>query len=361
MSNDIREEYAGLPEIDCVVIGVNCSSTLANCIESIRDADYPQRKLHIFYVDGGSTDDSREVAGQCWGVRVIELNSVYPTPGAGRNAGWKKGSSPFVQFLDSDTLLDAGWLKRGIEAIEAEESIGAVSGLRREIHPGSSVFNWIGDIEWNGHAGESECFGGDVLIRRLALVATGGYDELLVAGEDPDLSRRIIRSGWKIVSLDALMTMHDLAMKTLGQYLRRAYRSGYGFAAVRLHEKRAGSTFWRYDLRKITIKGGGFMISAALAIMLLISGETPVTRLIALFPLGVALCLLLAPRLFRIDKFMQELGLDRTAARRYAWHCSLVVIPQLFGVIRFHTGHIFGLPLRNRRNSLRTERSKTNR
>ena len=348
-----------VPEIDCVIIGVNCSSTLEACIDSVRSSDYPQEKLHLYYVDGGSTDSSILVAGQCTGVETISLDHEHPTPGAGRNAGWRAGSSPFVQFLDSDTIVDEKWLKQGVETIAANDALGAVFGRRNEMHPESSVFNWIGELEWNPVAGESDCFGGDVLIRRESLERSGGYDEILVGGEDPELSRRIIRGGWRIVHIDLPMTRHDLAMKTVSQYLRRAFRSGYGFAAVRIREARCGSAFWSYHLKKIEVKGGGFLCCAALALLLPFAGSSPILYLLSSIMAAIGTVLLLTPRLFRVDKFMQELRLDRNSARRYAWHCSLVVLPQLFGVIRFHAGFLLGRPLCNRRKSLRTNLSNT--
>jgi cellulose synthase/poly-beta-1,6-N-acetylglucosamine synthase-like glycosyltransferase len=342
-----------LPDIDCILIGVNCSKTLDRCIDSIRSCDYPQKKLHIFYVDGGSTDSSVESAGRYEEVTVIALDPEYPTPGMGRNAGWKNSMSPFVQFLDSDTILDARWLRKAVEAM-ADERFGAVTGMRQEMYPERTVYNWIGNIEWNGAAGLSDCFGGDVLIRRTALEKTGGYDETLVGGEDPELSRRVIRAGWQIVRLDALMTKHDLAMTTINQYLRRAFRSGYGFAAVSHRESRAGSAFWKYDVLKIVIKAGSFLGFTVLAVPLFVLVPSNNAKIIvALFPFA-GLMVMLSPRLFKTGKFMRENNLNRIEAKRYAWHCSVVVVPQFFGIIRFYVGQFFNKPLKNRRRNLKT-------
>jgi cellulose synthase/poly-beta-1,6-N-acetylglucosamine synthase-like glycosyltransferase len=348
------ENTEHLPDIDCVLIGVNCSKTLGSCIGSIMSANYPNNKLHLYYVDGGSTDNSIAIAKHYSGVKIISLNREYPTPGSGRNEGWKQGRSPLVQFLDSDTLLDADWLRKAVNALE-DEHVGAVLGFRKEMHPEHSVYNWIGDIEWGRAVGKSDCFGGDVLIRRQALEKTGGYDEILVGGEDPELSRRIIRAGWEIIRLDALMTKHDLAMKTIKQYLRRAFRSGYGFAAVRSREAKAGTPFWKYEVLKIIIKGGGFLCCIGFSLLLFIVGQTTrILPLIALLLLVFGSTMLLSPRLFRIEKFMRENNLNSKEAKRYAWHCSLVVLPQLFGTIRFYAGQLIDKPLRNRRSTLKT-------
>jgi glycosyltransferase involved in cell wall biosynthesis len=352
-NNHIPENRQNRPDIDCILIGVNCSKTLQRCIDSIRVCNYPTEKLHICYVDGGSTDNSIETAERCRGVRVIALHPEYPTPGLGRNAGWKNSSSPLVQFLDSDTILDASWFDKAVRAL-ADPQVGCTMGLRKELYPEYSIYNWIGDLEWNGPIGEADCFGGDVLIRRSALEKTGGYDEDLVGGEDPELSRRIIRAGWHIVRIDALMTKHDLAMNSLKQYFRRAYRSGYGFAAVRAREARAGSSFWKFDVTKIVIKGGGFLSGLTFALLLPVFRPSAVTAIASILVLAGATPLLLSPRLFKVGKFMRENHLNRADAKRYAWHCSLVVLPQLFGIIRFHAGALTNRPLKNRRAALKT-------
>ncbi|NTV99300.1 MAG: glycosyltransferase, partial [Chlorobiaceae bacterium] len=333
-------------DIDCVLIGVNCAKTLGRCIESVFSGSYPRENLHLYYVDGGSGDNSIAIAENHQGVTVIALDPEYPAPGLQRNHGWKAGKSPFVQFLDSDTILDPNWLQKAVDAMQ-DGTVAAVNGYRRELHPDRSVYNWIGDLEWNGLPGESDCFGGDVLVRRSALGKTGGYDETLVGGEDPELSRRIIRAGWRILRLDALMTSHDLAMTTVKQYLKRAFRSGYGFAAVRAREAEAGSSFWKYDSEKIAIKAGGFFLLQVLSILLLTLVNLPAMKLAALLFSLVGTALLLSPRLFRIEKFMHEFHLTKPEAIRYSWHCSLVVLPQLAGMVRFYAGSIFSMPLRN--------------
>ncbi len=354
----IREEAAALMEIDCVIIGVNCGKTLGRCIESVLHSRYRQQ-VHLHYVDGGSSDESIAVAGRYPEVRVVALTPEYPTPGSGRNAGWRSGSAPVVQFLDSDTVMDPDWLQRGAETLQADADLGAVFGCRNELHPERSVYNWIGDLEWNPKAGNADCFGGDVMIRRVALEATGGYDAVLVGGEDPELSRRIIRAGWNIAHLDVPMTRHDLAMTSVRQYLRRAFRSGYGFAAVRRREASVGSRFWGYDLAKIVAKGGGSLACIMLAALLPLLGTSPGILFCSGLLTAAGTGLLLSPRILRTGKFMQAFNLDRRQAARYAWHCSLVVIPQFFGVVRFHAGRLFCQPLRNRRNALVTNLSNT--
>ncbi len=335
------------PAIDCVIIGVNASATLEMCLASVLHSAY-DGTVNVFYVDGGSMDDSVKRARAIAGVEVIELDTEFPTPGLGRNQGWRKGTAPYVQFLDSDTVLDKHWFSTALQAMFVTNA-GAVRGRRKESNPENSVYNWIADHEWNAPPGPCNMFGGDVLIRREALEATGGYDETLVAGEDPELSQRVQLKGYEIVQLDAPMTLHDLGMTTMAQYLKRAYRTGYGFAAVGMRAERLEG-FWQTELKRILVRGGGAMTLAAVGCLGLLN-----PGFFAAWPL--ALLLLLRPRLLRVPYFQDSKGLNRRDAQRYAWHCSLVVVPEFFGMLRYAVGKLFGRPLRNRRRNLGTRRS----
>ena len=201
--------------------------------------------------------------------------------------------------------------------------------------------------------GQADSFGGDVMIRRDVLEKTGGYDEILVGGEDPELSRRVTREGWIILQLGETMTLHDLAMTKISQYLKRAYRSGYGFAAVRYREARQDSIFWRHQILKIVFRGGGFIGLNLLGAGLL-SFDFPGSKIAGILCLIAGFGGLFRPRLFLVHKFMKQHDLTRKQGRVYAWHCSIVVIPQFLGVLRYHIGRYLNRPLLNRRRQLAT-------
>ena len=65
-------------------------------------------------------------------LTAFELNAEFTTPGAGRNQGLKNSGSPFVQLLDSDTILDTQWLSKAVEAMN-DDRIAAVFGLLQTV------------------------------------------------------------------------------------------------------------------------------------------------------------------------------------------------------------------------------------
>ncbi len=327
---------SSFPSIDIVVIGLNSEATLSACLKSVKSCAYPQDKLLLFYADGGSQDASITVA-RSFGCTCVHSDAKAPTPGGQRNAGWRLGSAKYVQFLDSDTIMDSEWLGKAVAAMQSPD-VGAVTGNRSELKPKASVFNWLGDLEWKAEPGETDCFGGDVLVARAVLEETGGYNPRLIAGEDPELSYRIRRAGYTILKLDEPMTKHDLAMVTLKQYCRRAFRSGHAYAEVHsMHRK-----VWRAEVRRIVLRSAP--IAAATAVLPLCIFQPWISVLWA-----VCLAILMRPRLILAGKFEQQLGLSRREARIYAWHASLVVLPQFLGMLRFYAGRVLSRPLTNAR------------
>ena len=322
-------------KIDVIVIGLNSVRTLPACLESIRSSRYPQELLTVYYSDGGSRDNSLDVAAKL-GARTILVDTEYPTPGRQRNAGWRAGESELVQFLDSDTVMDPEWLNVSVTTLT--DGVGAVRGYIHELHPGDSVFNWLGDREWNSKAGETNAFGGNVLIAREILSIIGGYNPELVAAEDTELSYRVRQAGYKIIMLDSLMAMHDLAMSTLKQYWKRARRTGYGFAEIHsLHKD-----LWTKEVVRIMMRAGLFSIGV---ITLPFAMFAP---WLAFFAVAGTLALL-SPRLRLVGAYSKAMSLSREDARIYTWHLSLVAIPQFFGILRFIIGQLVGSPLRNKR------------
>jgi len=326
--------------IDVVIIGLNCASTLRDCIASALDADYQLGAVCVIYVDSGSTDGSVRIAREFPGVVVLELETPFPSPGAARNLGWRFGDAALVQFLDSDTVMDRDWLKLAVPELTAEA--GAVRGLRQERYPQRSVFNWIANQEWNAPIGDCDTFGGDALVRREVLVATGGYDEELVGGEDPELSERVRQGGWRVRQVAIPMTLHDLAMYRVEQYWKRSYRTGYGYAAVTwLHGDQG---FWLREVVRIMVRGGAGPFLMFVGILSGLLGWAP--GVLAVLP---GMTLLLHPFILRQGYFRKSMGLSSREAMVYALHCSLVVVPECLGVLRYWIGELADQPLRNSR------------
>ena len=92
------------------------------------------------------------------------------------------------------------------------------------------MYNRLADLEWDGPVGESKACGGDAMMRVEAVRKVGGYNPAIIAAEDDEVCLRIRREGWKVVRIDAEMTLHDMAMTSFRQWWRRSTRTGHAYA-----------------------------------------------------------------------------------------------------------------------------------
>ena len=141
-------------------------------------------------------------------------------------------------------------------------------GHRREIHPEASIFNRVLDLDWMYKPGLTEFCGGDVLMRRRALLETGGFDEGLIAGEEPELCRRMRARGYAILHIDRPMTGHDLQITSWSQYWKRATRAGHAYAEVSGRYRRSDDPSWAFERRGNLIRGTLWPLSLAVAVSL---------------------------------------------------------------------------------------------
>lgn len=241
------------PRVAVVVIGRNEGDRLVRCLESVWAVDYPGSALDVIYVDSQSTDDSIDQAKQL-NARVLEVNPERPCAAVGRNAGWRATDAPFVLFLDGDTVLDPGFIRTALDAFTEDHAV--VFGHRREIATGDSLYNRVLDLDWIWPVGEVDFCGGDALMRRDALEAVDGYDESLIAGEEPDMCGRMRDIGYRVLHIDAAMTGHDMAMHRFSQYWRRATRTGHAYSEVSRRFADTPDRFWTAESRRNYVHAG---------------------------------------------------------------------------------------------------------
>lgn len=219
-----------IPLVSVVVIGRNEGSRLEQCLRSVAAIRNPGGAVEVLYVDSQSTDGS-PLRARALGAKVLRVEPARPCAAVGRNAGWKAARAPYVLFLDGDTVLHPDFVRRALCAFH-DPTVAVVWGHRRERHPETSLYQRALDLDWIYPPGPSEFCGGDALFRRDVLERTGGFDEGLIAGEEPELCRRIRATGATILHVDLPMTLHDLGIDRGAQWWRRAFRAGHAYEEV---------------------------------------------------------------------------------------------------------------------------------
>ncbi len=312
-------------DVSIVVIGRNEGDRLVACLQSIRDAHFGSLTHELIYVDSASTDGSPQRAAAL-GARVIPVQPERPCAAIGRNAGWRVASGQTVLFLDGDTRLHPDFIRLAHEELQRQSAHVVVWGHRRELHPEHSIFNRVLDLDWVYPPGDTEFCGGDALFRRSALESTGGFNEHLIAGEEPELCARLRQQGGVIRHIDQPMTTHDLAMTTWRQYWLRAERAGHAYAEVSHQLKDSATPLWIRDSRRNLWHGAILVLGA-----LMWTGALAMGNVNAVIWMAVA-ALLIAGRSAWKARWKKA---DVPTLLLYGVHCHLQQLPIFWGQIRW--------------------------
>jgi glycosyltransferase involved in cell wall biosynthesis len=308
-----------MADIGVILIGRNEGERLRRALESVVHS--PAR---VVYVDSGSTDGSVAMARQM-GVEVVELSTTTPfTAARARNAGFARlgalePSMRFVQFIDGDCEIDPHWLDKAVAALEARSDVAVVCGRRRERFPQHSIYNRLCDMEWDTPIGEASECGGDAMFRIEPFCKAGGYREDLIAGEEPELCVRLRAAGWKILRLDAEMTLHDADITRFSQWWKRNVRNGHAFAQGAALHGNSPARHWVKQSRSNWIWGAALPLLAVL-----LAWPTRGLSLVAL----LALYVLLTAKIFRYEL---RRGRGQGDAGLYASFCAMSKLPQAYG------------------------------
>jgi cellulose synthase/poly-beta-1,6-N-acetylglucosamine synthase-like glycosyltransferase len=325
----------GPDNVGLVAIGRNEGDRLARCLASTRAI------AKRVYVDSGSTDGSVALA-RSEGVTVVEL-AVPPhfTAARARNAGLSQllSADPdleFVQMVDGDCEVQPNWINEALAVMRAEPELASVFGRRRERYPQHSIYNALCDDEWNTPIGISPICGGDALFRVHALREVDFYSPAMIAGEDPELSMRLRKRGWKLRRIDAEMTLHDAAMTRFGQWWNRTRRAGHAFAELASLHPDARDPDWRRAALSIAFWGAVVPVMLLAEIVLAVNVNP-------LWWIAVLLGLLTWPlRMMQLAIRERRRGLSPKVARASGILLMLGKFPQVLGLLIYHRNRMLG-------------------
>ncbi len=314
-------------KVGVVVIGRNEGLRLRRCLESLTDS-----LSNTVYVDSGSADGSIHVARQ-FGATALSLDMCVPFCAArARNEGYQcllntNPQTQFVQFIDADCEIVPGWMSAALGILEQRNDVAIVAGRLRERNPDVSIYNRIGELEWNAALpGEVDSVGGIFMVRCKAFGDVAGFDPSIAAGEEPELCQRLLRNSWYILRLDREMATHDLAMTKFSQWWKRMMRAGYGsmdvarrFRIARFVRNNRRVLFWGIWLAATVSLGIGVFMTLSKVMILTIT----------------VLLLVLPAQIIRIALRARRNGHNWNVAGPYAVLMGISFVPQALGQLRY--------------------------
>ncbi|HET8877003.1 MAG TPA: glycosyltransferase [Casimicrobiaceae bacterium] len=232
--------------VSLVVLTFNRRNEVLRTLSRLAEID---ASVPIVVVDNASTDGTAEaLASLCPRVRIVRLPSNAGA--AGRNAGVRVCTTPYVAFCDDDTW----WLPESIAlaaaALDAHPALAAVTarvlvGERRRDDPTNAVMAASPFPNRLGVRG-SELLGmlaGACMVRRAAFLDAGGYHPRLFLGrEEALLAIDLMTAGWHMAYVpDAVVCHFPSCVRDTARRSRMSARNALWIAWLR----RPMRTAWR--------------------------------------------------------------------------------------------------------------------
>lgn len=213
--------------VSVVITTKNEGGIIARLINSIIRQTY--KNIEIILVDNNSTDQTVNIAKKL----KTKVYIFGPERSAQRNYGAKMAKGRYLLFLDADMQLSKYVIKECVDLIEKDRGIGGIA-----IPEESIAKNFWGKVK----AYERSFYnlqGDDItdaarFFTKQAFLKVGGYDTNITGPEDWDLRKNVLKSGYQIGRIKALIFHHE-RVPSLFDLIKKKYY--YGLRSYRYLSK----------------------------------------------------------------------------------------------------------------------------
>lgn len=208
---------------------------IENCIDSLLLQDYPQECMEWIFVDGMSSDRTREVI-EAYIEKHPKLIKILSNPNKtvpyAMNIGIKEARGKYIIRLDAHADYNTDYISKCVYYLDTTDAdnVGGVAETKSKGFVGNAIAKMlssrfgVGNSEFrtNGESGyvDTVPFGA---FRREVFEKWGGYDERLTRNQDNEMNYRIRKNGGKIylssdIKLsyycrDSIKSISDMAVK----------------------------------------------------------------------------------------------------------------------------------------------------
>lgn len=230
------------PRVSVLLVSWNGREHLATCLEALSRQRNPGVPWDVWVFDNGSRDGSVAwLRAEHPQVRVVESPHNLGFAAANNRLA-QACAADWLALLNNDTRPEDDWLAQLVAALrDARDDVAAVAGTIVDWE-GTRLDFGRGVMTFDGHAFQLDfrrplaeatlpnpgaelpfACGGNMLIRRAAFQALGGFDERYFAYlEDVDLGWRLWAAGQRVVAAPQARVRHRSSATSdrLGNYQR---------------------------------------------------------------------------------------------------------------------------------------------
>ncbi|MBH8563842.1 glycosyltransferase [Nostoc sp. CENA67] len=184
-----------MPIISVIIPVFNGEKTIKLAISSVLQQTLADFELII--INANSTDSTLDMIEQIQDERIRVFSYPKANVAVNRNRGVQHSSCEFITFLDADDIwtpnkLEAQYtaLVKHPEAAVAYSWTNCIDENGKFLRPCSYV-QWVGDVYHKLLLDDFIGSGSNVMIRKSAFTAVGGFNESLTNAQDTDLWLRL--------------------------------------------------------------------------------------------------------------------------------------------------------------------------
>lgn len=202
-------------DLSIIIVSYNTIDLIGICLDSI--AGERDCGKEVFIIDNASTDDNVDLLRRNYPWVHLIANKENRGFAAANNQVLPRCQGRYILFLNPDTKVEPGSLRKFISFMETNPHIGLAGS--KVIYPDGSLqesvsYRYPGQRhaihELSGLKGSIACVLGASMIARAEIVRNvGGFDEdFFLYGDDQDLCLRIRKAGYEVGYCDAAVVVH---------------------------------------------------------------------------------------------------------------------------------------------------------
>jgi glycosyltransferase involved in cell wall biosynthesis len=228
-----------IPFISIICPVYNEEQYITDCIESVLRQNYPKELLEIFFVDGGSTDRTREIVSD-YSTRfacIKLLQNPKKTAPCAMNIGIEQAQGEYIIRLDGHSAYPDNYFSQLIKyAVELQaDNVGGIivtqpaknTTICKAIAIACSHPFGVGNAMFR--IGASNIMQTDTVpfgcYKKAVFNQIGLYDEELTRNQDDELNARLANHGGKIFLVPDIVILYT-ARDSLGKMFKMYYQYG---------------------------------------------------------------------------------------------------------------------------------------
>ena len=240
--------------ISIIICCYNSEWIIKRCLKALIDQKFTSKICwEIIVVNNASTDNTVSIANDTLQKSSIDFSIIdEKTPGllSARKCGVRHAKYSYLIFCDDDNLLCNNYVESMYFAMNANQQIGAYGGCgiaEFESTPDDIVKSHLSsyatgsqatNVINNGLYGAGVCVRKDIIskiYKEHDFLLTGRCGKKLLAGDDSEMIKAIILSGYKIEHNDDLTFVHVLSARRLTYNYLCGMIAGFGLSSPVLY------------------------------------------------------------------------------------------------------------------------------